>query len=139
MNTSTTITGSNFFNVPQLAEDGSNWIIYKGRLLTAVNARGSTMGQYLDGSVQEPTLLQTDSNGVPIGPAGGAATPAEIKENLNKIQEYQYRNSIVKQQIFSTLTDDTFLRVQEFESASKIWMELCAIHEGKTKLTQIDL
>ena len=139
MNTSTTITGSNFFNVPQLAEDGLNWIIYKGRLLTAVNARGSTMGQYLDGSVQEPTLLQTDSNGVPIGPAGGAATPAEIKENLNEIQEYQYRNSIVKQQIFSTLTDDTFLRVQEFESASKIWMELCAIHEGKTKLTQIDL
>ena len=32
-----------------------------------------------------------------------------------------------------------YLQVQEFESASEIWMELCVIHEDKTKLTQMDL
>ena len=134
-----TITGSNFFNVPQLAEDGSNWIIYKGRLLTAVNARGSTMGQYINGSIREPTPLKTDENGVPLGPKGEAATPAQIKENLDEIQEYHYRNSLVKQQIFGTLMDEMYLQVQEFESTSKIWTELCAIHQDKSKLTQTDL
>ena len=32
-----------------------------------------------------------------------------------------------------------YLQVQEFKSTSKIWKELCAIHQDKTKLTQTDL
>ncbi|OJA13248.1 hypothetical protein AZE42_10749, partial [Rhizopogon vesiculosus] len=31
---------NSLFNVPQLAEDGSNWITYKERALTALGARG---------------------------------------------------------------------------------------------------
>ena len=97
------------------------------------------MGQYINGSIREPTPLKTDENGVPLGPKGEAATPAQIKENLDEIQEYHYRNLLVKQQIFGTLTDEMYLQVQEFESASKIWTELCAIHQDKSKLTQTDL
>ena len=97
MNTTTPVTGSNFFNIPQLAEDGSNWFIYKGQLLMAVNVRGSSMGQYIDGSAEEPAPLRIGSNGVTLGPKGEAATPAEISEKQNKIQEYHYRDSLVKQ------------------------------------------
>ena len=139
MDTTNPLTGSLFFNVPQLAEDGSNWIVYKGQLLTTVNVRGSTMGQYIDGSAMEPAPLKTNTAGVPQSPNGGVATPDEIKEDLKEIQEYHYWNTLVKQQIFSTLTDEMYLWVQEFESASKIWKDLCAIHQDKTKLTQMDL
>ena len=67
MNTTTPITGYNFFNVPQLAEDGLNWIIYKGRLLTAVNARGSTMGvRYLSGQPSSAVEV-TQSHGLTEG------------------------------------------------------------------------
>ena len=97
------------------------------------------MGPYIDGRAQEPTPLKIDQTRVPLGPKGEAVIAAEIKEKLDEIQEYNYRDSLVKQQIFSTLTDKTYLRVQEYESASKIWMELCTIHEDRTKLTQIDL
>ena len=135
----TTTPSSSFFNVPQLTEDGSNWIIYKGRLLTAVNARGSTMRQYIDGTAKEPDPLKADTARIPQSLNGGTATSDEIKENLKEIQEYHYRNSLVKQQIFSTITDEMYLRVQEFDSTSRIWMELCAIHQDKTKLTQTDL
>ena len=139
MDTTTPLTGSLFFNIPQLAKDGLNWIVYKGRLLTTVNARGSIMGQYIDGSAMEPIPLKTNTAGVPQSPNGRAATPDEIKKNLKEIQEYHHRNSLVKQQIFSTLTDEMYLQVQEFESTSKIWKELCTIHQDKTKLTQTDL
>ena len=111
MDTTTPLTGSSFFNVPQLAKDGSNWIVYKGQLLTAVDARGSTMGQYIDGSAMEPAPLKTNTAGVLQSPNRGAATPDEIKENLKKIQEYHYWNSLVKQQIFSTLMDKMYLWV----------------------------
>ncbi|KAG1749275.1 hypothetical protein EDB19DRAFT_1904790 [Suillus lakei] len=53
----TPMTGTSLFNVPQLAKDGLNWIVYKGGLLTAVNARGSTMKQYIDRSAVKPTPL----------------------------------------------------------------------------------
>ena len=96
------------------------------------------MGQYIDGSAMEPAPLKTNTAEVPQCPNGGATTPDEIKENLKEIQDYHYWNSLVKQQIFSTLTDEMYLRVQEFKSASKIWKELCAIHQDKTKLTQAD-
>jgi hypothetical protein len=135
----TPMTGASFFNVSLLAEDDLNWIVSKGRLITAVNVRGSTMKQYIDESAVKPTPLQVDSTGIAQSPTGGTATLIKIKENLKEIQEYNYRNSLVKQQIFCTLTDKMYLRVQEFDSASAIWAELCAIHQDKTKLTQMDL
>jgi hypothetical protein len=33
-------TNSALFNIPKLAEDGSNWITYKEQTLTAIGARG---------------------------------------------------------------------------------------------------
>src|SRR6267154_1888448 len=41
--------------------------------------------------------------------------------------------------VFSTITDQLLLRVQKLDGASSIWAEICQIHEGKTKLVQIDL
>jgi hypothetical protein len=45
----------------------------------------------------------------------------------------------VKQHVFSTILDQLLLRVQKLKVASIIWSEVCQIHEGKTKLVQIDL
>lgn len=47
-------------------------------------------------------------------------------------------NPMVKQQVFSTITDRLLLRVQKLESASEVWAEICQIHEDKTELVQID-
>jgi hypothetical protein len=38
MDTTLPSTTSSLFNVPKLAEDGSNWITYKERTLTAIGA-----------------------------------------------------------------------------------------------------
>ncbi|KAG2340607.1 Nrap protein [Suillus weaverae] len=72
-------------------------------------------------------------------PDGSTPTEKEIEEPDKKLDEYDQKNSPVKQQIFSTITDRLLLCVQKYESASEIWAEICQIHEGKTKLVQIDL
>jgi len=36
-------TSSALFNIPQLAEDGSNWITYKQRVMMAIGAQGLMM------------------------------------------------------------------------------------------------
>jgi len=49
MATDTTLPGttSALFNIPKLAEDGSNWITYKECMLTAIGVRG--LMHYVDG------------------------------------------------------------------------------------------
>jgi hypothetical protein len=125
------------FNVPQLAEDGSNWITYKERALTALGARGLMC--YTDGRAVKPIPFTVDSTGNTMKKDNTVATQTEIDKLDEKIDIYHQKNSLVKQQIFSTITDRLLLRVQKLDEASKIWAEICTIHEGKSELVQIDL
>jgi uncharacterized circularly permuted ATP-grasp superfamily protein len=50
-------------------------------------------------------------------------------EALDKsIDEFYQKNSLVKQQVFSTISDRLLLRVQKLDSAASIWAEICDIH-----------
>jgi hypothetical protein len=76
---------STFYNVPQLAEDGGNWITYKERVMTAVYARG--LRQYLEGRAVCPAPLEINaaSPPEPVMPGGVVATEAEIEAHEDKI------------------------------------------------------
>ncbi|KAG1855654.1 hypothetical protein DFJ58DRAFT_659847 [Suillus subalutaceus] len=45
-------TSSSLFNIPKLAEDGSNWITYKERTLTVIGAQG--LMHYVNGHADKP-------------------------------------------------------------------------------------
>jgi hypothetical protein len=75
----------------------------------------------------------------PVMPGGVVATEAEIEAHEDKIDEYHQKDSLVKQQLFSTITDRILLRVQKSGASSVVWTEICKIHEGKSDLVQIDL
>jgi len=130
---------STLFNVPKLAEDGSNWITYKERTLTAISAQG--LMRYADSHAVEPLPYPIDENTGSLAPKpdGMIPTDTDIKERDKKMDEYDQKNSLVKQQIFSTIIDRLLLRMQKLESASEVWAEICQIHEDKTELMQIDL
>lgn len=138
METTLPTTNSALFNIPKLAEDGSNWITYKERMLTAVGARG--LMRYVDGRAVKPVPFDIDpKTGVAMKPDGSAPTQTEIDEHDKKIDEHYQKDSLVKQQLFSTITDRLLLRVQKLEGAAAMWEEIHDIHEGKTELVQIDL
>jgi hypothetical protein len=125
-------------NIPKLAEDGSNWITYKERMLTAIGARG--LMRYVDGRAVKPVPFDIDpKTRLAKKPDGSAPTQTEIDEHDKKIDEYYQKDSLVKQQLFSTITDRLLLCVQKLEGAAAMWEEIHDIHEGKTELVQIDL
>jgi hypothetical protein len=102
MHSTSTLT---LYNVPQLTEDGGNWITYKERVTTAVNARG--LRHYIEGHTvcPAPLAMSVALLLVPLMPGGTAVTDAEIEAYEDRIDEYHHKDSLVKQQLFSTITD----------------------------------
>jgi len=138
MDTMLPATTSSLFNVPKLAEDGTNWITYKERTLTAIGARG--LMRYTDGRAKTPVMFKVDPKMNKLAKDDGTEpTQTEIEDLDKKIDEFHQKNSLVKQQIFSTISDRLLLRIQKLEGANEVWTEICQIHEGKKQLVQIDL
>ncbi|KAJ8587806.1 hypothetical protein M405DRAFT_769916, partial [Rhizopogon salebrosus TDB-379] len=107
----TTLPSSNsaLFNIPKLADDSLNWIT--------------------DGHKVKPDPFEVDSTTKKLKkPDGTTPTDKEIEDLDDLIDEYHQKDSLVKQQILSTITDQLLLRVQSLGSASKIWSEVCKIH-----------
>jgi hypothetical protein len=65
-------SSSTLFNIPQLVEDGSNWVTYKNRMLIMLRARG--LGEYVDGTAVQP-----------IATSSRMATLEEVKENKKEV------------------------------------------------------
>jgi len=138
MDTTLPSTTSALFNVPKLAEDGSNWITYKERTLTAIGARG--LMRYADGRAVRPVPFVIDETTKQAKKLDGSKPTETEIEALNKtIDEFYQKDSLVRQQVFSTISDRLLLCVQKLNSAATIWAEICDIHEGKTELVQIDM
>src|SRR6266481_8348663 len=96
--------------------------------------------QYVDGQATKPAPFALDpKTQLLITTKGAAPTDAEIEALDDKLDDYYQKDALVKQHIFSTISDRLLLRVQSLLSASKIWAEISTIHEGKTELVQIDL
>jgi hypothetical protein len=64
---------------------------------------------------------------------------AEVEVLDKKLDKFYQKDSLAKQQVFSTITDRLLLCIQKLEVASPIWNEICNIHKDKTELIQIDL
>ncbi|OJA10271.1 hypothetical protein AZE42_11943 [Rhizopogon vesiculosus] len=123
MDTALPSTNYSLFNIPQLAEDGTNWITYKERI-RAIKPKPFKFNF--------TTKKQEKDDGT-------EPTQTEIEDLDKKIDEFYQKDSLVKQQIFSTITDWLLLSIQKLQVSFLIWVEVCAIHEGKTELVQIDL
>src|SRR5258705_9255657 len=137
LNTMLPSTSSALYNIPKVAEDGSNWVTYKERMLTAIGARG--LMQYVDGWAKQPIPFVLDASQTPLNVAGKPATDTEIEALDDKLDDFYQKDALVKQHIFSTISDRILLHVQNLQSASKIWAEIRKIHEGETELVQVDL
>jgi hypothetical protein len=99
------------YNVPQLTEDGGNWITYKKYITTAVNTRG--LRRYIEGCAVclAPLAMSVALPLVPLMLGGTAVTDTEIEAYEDKIDESHHKDSLVKQQLFSMITDQVLLQV----------------------------
>jgi hypothetical protein len=125
-------SSSTLFNIPQLAEDGSNWVTYKNRMLIMLRARG--LGEYVDGTAVQPILFATATS-----PSGGTAIPEEVKGNKKEVAKYMQKDFFVQQHIFGTVTDRMMLQISNQTTGAAMWTEIKTLYEGKSALVKVDV
>lgn len=88
-------TNSALFNIPKLAEDGSNWITYKERMLTALGARGLMC--YTDGQAVKPIPFTIDKKTKAVTkPDGLTPSQTEIDKQDKKLDEFYQKDSLIR-------------------------------------------
>jgi len=126
---------SSLFNIPQLPEDGSNWVTYKNRMLIAL--RACSLGEYVEGTATKTAHYVANFVGVVVKVDRSTASQDEIKENRKEVNEYEQKDSLIQQHIFSTITDCVMLQLESLDSGSAMWKELQKLHEGKSALVKV--
>src|SRR6267154_1598612 len=143
--TDTSLTSTNFalYNVPKLLDNGSNWLTYRERVLTAVGSRG--LKRYLEGRAKIPTPLvsiNTGTNDAPVFVQSldnkTPATEDEIEEAEKKLDEYEQKECAVKQTLYGSISDRRLIEIKNLGTAAEAWAKLCALHENKSEIVAVD-
>ena len=133
-----------FFKVPKLSTDGSNWVTFKDRFRWAIDARG--MLDQLENVVDEPTEPTVSKGTSESAPADSQGGNTHVQSN-----ELQYRNFLIhhsqwhtaeatiKQCIASTVPDLVFNRIKTKKLAKGVWDTLVAIFQERLLMVAIDL
>ncbi|THH13989.1 hypothetical protein EW146_g6290 [Bondarzewia mesenterica] len=125
-------SSQNFYNVPKLASDGSNWVMYKTRLENAIKARG--LVRHLTGSITRPANPEAYEED--YTPSLREILECDAAEQ--KVAKFEQDEASVKQQIFSTITDSLLLRLQsENHTTTKdLWGAISKEYEQKSDIAK---
>jgi transposase InsO family protein len=107
-------------HLPKLAEDGSNWIIYRNRITWTMNMRG--LGDHL--TSEKITKAYTD-----------AGTVGRLSADQRWERDGFRASSILE----ATIPDDLFHKIQDTTTVKEVWEKLKAEYEGQSRSVMVDL
>jgi hypothetical protein len=114
---------SSVLSLPKLASDGSNWIIYKSHITSAITAKG--LNRFLTGTAQvpkEPPKYETPT----------PEQEAEIEASLTLADKFLTSQAEARNIILSSIPDSLAYKVIQTTTAKEMWEIVCKEHEGKT-------
>ena len=133
-----------FFKVPKLSADGSNWVTFKDRFRWAIDARG--MLDQLENVVDEPTeptVSEGTSESAPADSQGGnthvQSDELQYRNFLIRRSQWRTAEATIKQCIASTVPDSVFNWIKTKKSAKGVWDALAAIFQERSLMVAIDL
>ena len=149
--------GEDFLRIPKLDVAGTNWVIYKDRLLWSVDARG--LLHHLDGTSTEPqdpidrtvampVLAEDPETAAHPGPSAEGsekAIPPSVEDSAKheewkkSLKVWRQEEAIVKQQIAGTIPDSLFMKIRGSGSARDIWDALSKDFQNKSRMVSVDL
>ena len=100
-------------NIPKLAVDGSNWVIFRDRLLWVLDT--NSLSEHL----AHDTIPASYTNAGPVG-------------SLQPDERWRKEEGLVRQIIGATIPDTAFNRVKGCTNAKDIWTALKKIYEERT-------
>ena len=128
---STSYPTSHQQHLPKLAADGSNWIIYKGRV--KIYATMKKLGHLLEGTAAPPTKPEPPNN-------SATATEVTVYESaLEKFEEFIWQNAEIQHVLMSTIPETLMIKTINLPTASDQWKVICAEHESKTKRFAVEM
>lgn len=125
--------GDEFLRVPKLDVAGTNWVIYKDRLLWSIDARGYL--HHIDGSEKEPVDPINRTISSPLT----QEQEAEEVEWKKLLKAWKQGEAIVKQQIAGTIPDSLFMKIRTQGTAKQIWEALSKDFQNKSQMVSVDL
>jgi hypothetical protein len=128
-----------FYKVPKLLADSSNWVTYKDRLRWALSACGVL--NHIDQVVAEPeVLIATELSAAEESPADTSRV-TDLVARSSELQHDKWRSNeaIVKQSIASSVPDSVFNRVKMKNTAKDVWDAVAQIFEGCSLMVAINL
>jgi hypothetical protein len=111
--------------LPKLDSDGSNWVLYKTWIVSALTYRRVIC--YVDGRAQKP---QTP---------GSRATSDIIKKYETDLETWEIGNEHARSIILSTLPETYQIEVVGLETAKQTWELICSKFDNQSEMVQIDL
>ncbi|KZT06151.1 uncharacterized protein LAESUDRAFT_610849, partial [Laetiporus sulphureus 93-53] len=112
--------------IPRLAEDGSNWVLYKEQLRSAVMAK--KLARYLDGHDKEPTA--------PTAP--GVDSDAD-EAYADAYDTWAAGHEVIKMLLYQTLPETLKLRIIPEKKASGAWKIVNAEYDNRGDFVQAEL
>ena len=106
--------------VPKLQADGSNWVVYRDRMVWAMNSR--TLSEHLT-NISMPAVYAA------AGAINGVDAPTR----------WALGKATVKQAIAASVPDSIFNRVKTKTRAKDVWDALKDLFEGRSQMVVVDL
>ena len=134
-----------FFKVPKLNADGSNWVTFKDIFRWAIDTRG--MLNQLENVVEEPTdptKLSEETPKSALADSQGGNTQVQSSELqyhnfLIRHSQWHTAKATIKQCIVSMVPDSVFNQIKTKKTAKGIWDALASIFQERSLMVAIDL
>ena len=123
-----------FFKVPRLEVDGTNWVIYKDHLQWAADACGYL--SHLNGNQTVPTAPAIADPATPMA-TETAALAAYAYDTAHA--DWIKGEAVIKQMIASTIPDSLFMKICSKTTTLAIWTALANVFQSKSHMVVIDL
>ncbi|KAF8662046.1 hypothetical protein AX16_001231 [Volvariella volvacea WC 439] len=125
-------------NLPNLNGSGSNWVIYRERLVNGLISIGLRR-HILGTAIRPPTPLEKDRKFYKSEESSTPLTEEEIEKMEQAIDAYEQKEAQTRLLIWGTMSDSMFLQVKDYHRASihEMWRAIVKIVERRTKIVHM--
>ncbi|KAK6971543.1 hypothetical protein R3P38DRAFT_2586940, partial [Favolaschia claudopus] len=122
--------------LPKLKDDGSNWGTYKDLAMNAIVAKG--LRRHVTGTVRVPPTLEERDGEFFLPNRLAPLSEDELEAHEDKLDEYLQKQAQVRQIIYETVSEATFMRIKTQPNAQLMIIALTNIFENKGEMVQMD-
>jgi hypothetical protein len=134
--TSTSTTNQSL-TIPKLKPDGSNWTTYSERVMNYLVSKG--LKRHVLGTARRPVELVERGGSYYKQNSIAPLNDDELEKHETEQDEYEQKQASVREVIYRTIDNSTFLQVKNEKDAAAVWKKVVSIHADKGSMYETNL